>query len=74
MATKVKSGEKRAKGWLYFVKGDRLDVWKTKMARGRKKKKTTKKKATKKRTTKKRVVRKTTQRKTTRRKTTRRRR
>ena len=49
MAQKVKRGEKRAKGWLYFVKGANLDVWKAKMARGRKKKKTTKRKATKRR-------------------------
>lgn len=36
MAQKVKSGEKREKGWLYFVKGKNLEVWKAKMARGRK--------------------------------------
>ncbi len=45
MAVKCKSGEKRQDGWLYFVKGKDLEVWKAKMARGgRKKKKATKKK------------------------------
>ncbi|MBI2663488.1 hypothetical protein HYX15_03080 [Candidatus Woesearchaeota archaeon] len=37
MAVKVKAGEKRESGWLYFVKGKALEVWKAKMARGRKK-------------------------------------
>jgi len=36
---KVKSGEKRQKGFLYFVKGDNLEIHKAKMARGRRKKK-----------------------------------
>ena len=47
MAQKIKSGEKRAKGWLYFVKGNNLEIWKAKMARGRKrsaKKKTARRK------------------------------
>jgi len=45
MAEKVKAGEKRQSGWLYFVKGDNLEIWKAKMARGgkRKSKSTTKK-------------------------------
>jgi len=43
MAQKIKSGEKRAKGWLYFVKGNNLEIWKAKMARGRKRKSTKKK-------------------------------
>ncbi|MBS3147195.1 hypothetical protein J4471_05890 [Candidatus Woesearchaeota archaeon] len=38
MAEKVKSGEKRQSGWLYFVKGNNLEIWKAKMARGGKKK------------------------------------
>lgn len=38
MATKVRAGEKRQSGWLYFVKGNNLEVWKAKMARGGKKK------------------------------------
>ena len=37
MAVKVKAGEKRESGWLYFVKGKTLEIWKAKMARGRKK-------------------------------------
>jgi len=36
---KVKEGEKRQPGYLYFVKGENLEVYKTKMARGRKPKK-----------------------------------
>ncbi len=52
MATKVKSGEKRAKGWLYFVKGNNLEVYKAKMARGRKKSRKKAKKTTKRRTAK----------------------
>ena len=39
MSEKCKAGEKRQTGWLYFVKGDKLDIWKAKMARGGKKKK-----------------------------------
>lgn len=35
----VYEGEKRQKGYLYFVKGDDLMVYKVKMARGGKKKK-----------------------------------
>ncbi len=38
MAEKVKAGERRQSGWLYFVKGDGLEIWKAKMARGGKKK------------------------------------
>jgi len=54
MSVKCKAGEKRQSGWLYFVKGMGLEVWKAKMARGgRKKKKGAKKKATKKKATKK---------------------
>ena len=51
MAQKCKHGEKRQPGWLYFVRGDNLEVWKAKMARGgrKKKKKAKKKKAVKKR-------------------------
>ena len=30
---KCRAGEKRAKGFLYFVKGDNLDIWKTPMKR-----------------------------------------
>jgi|TARA_B100002003_G_C13816971_1_gene402376 hypothetical protein len=59
MAVRVKSGESRESGWLYFVKGKTLEVWKAKMARGRKKgsgkKKVAKRKtATKRKTTTKR--------------------
>lgn len=54
MSVKVKSGEKREKGWLYFVKGDKLEIFKAKMARGGKKKK----KAVKKKVVKKKVVKK----------------
>ena len=54
MSVKCKAGEKRESGWLYFVKGNALEVWKAKMARGgRKKKKGAKKKAKKKATKKK---------------------
>ncbi|MDP6642415.1 MAG: hypothetical protein QGF74_03485 [Candidatus Nanoarchaeia archaeon] len=63
MAVRVKSGESRESGWLYFVKGKTLEVWKAKMARGRKKG-SGKKKATKRKTT---AKRKTTKRKTTKR-------
>ncbi len=38
MAVKVKAGEKRQAGWLYFVKGKTLEIWKARMARGRKRK------------------------------------
>ena len=38
MSEKVRSGERRQAGWLYFVKGDNLEVWKARMARGGKKK------------------------------------
>lgn len=38
---KVKEGEKRRDGFLYYVKGDNLDVYRTKMAKGRKKSKKT---------------------------------
>lgn len=49
MSVKCKADEKRESGWLYFVKGNALEVWKAKMARGgRKKKKSVKKKAVKK--------------------------
>ncbi|MBU1204071.1 MAG: hypothetical protein KKG60_03320 [Nanoarchaeota archaeon] len=52
MATQVKKGEKRQEGFLYYVKGNNLEVFKVKMARGgkrkKKAKKTTKKKAKKK--------------------------
>lgn len=51
MAQKVKPGETRQPGWLYFVKGQNLEIWKAKMARGgrkKKAKKTPKKKAKKK--------------------------
>jgi len=53
MGVKVKAGEKRESGWLYFVKGANLEVFKAKMARGGKKKKKTAKKTTKKATKKK---------------------
>jgi len=36
---KVYEGETRQKDYLYFVKGDNLEVWKAKMSRGGKKKK-----------------------------------
>jgi hypothetical protein len=36
---KVKFGEKRQEGFLYFVKGKNLEIFKVKMARGGKKKK-----------------------------------
>lgn len=36
---KVKEGEQRKDGYLYFVKGDDLEVYKAKMARGGRKKK-----------------------------------
>lgn len=39
MSEKVKEGETRQEGWLYFVKGENLEVWKAKMQHGRKKKK-----------------------------------
>lgn len=39
---KVKEGETRQEGWLYFVKGENLEVWKAKMSRGRKAKKKSK--------------------------------
>ena len=39
MSVKCKAGEKRQSGWLYFVKGMGLEVWKAKMARGGRKKK-----------------------------------
>ena len=39
MAEKVRAGEKRQPGWLYFVKGNSLEIWKAKMARGGKRKK-----------------------------------
>lgn len=39
---KVKAGEQREAGWLYFVKGENLEVWKAKMSRGRHKSKKTK--------------------------------
>lgn len=45
---KVKAGEQRQSGYLYFVKGMDLQVYKTKMARGRKKAKKTSKKTSKK--------------------------
>lgn len=38
MAIPVKKGEKRQSGWLYFVKGENLQVHKAKMSRGKKKK------------------------------------
>lgn len=38
MSERVKAGEKRQKGWLYFVKGNDLQIHKAKMARGRRKK------------------------------------
>ena len=38
MAEKVRAGERRQSGWLYFVKGDNLEIWKAKMARGGKRK------------------------------------
>lgn len=34
---KVKKGEQREAGWLYFVKGENLEVFKCKMARRGKK-------------------------------------
>ena len=40
---KVKAGETRQSGWLYFVRGDELEVWKAQMARGGKKSKKKKK-------------------------------
>jgi|TARA_Y100000310_G_scaffold159627_1_gene159301 hypothetical protein len=59
MSQKVKAGEQRESGWLYFVKGKTLEVWKAKMARGgRKKKKTAAKKTTKRKTVKKKAKRK----------------
>lgn len=36
---RVKAGEKRQEGFLYFVKGKNLEVFKTKMARGGRRKK-----------------------------------
>lgn len=41
MGVKLKKPEKRAKGWLYYLKGNIIPAgaWKAKMARGRKKKK-----------------------------------
>ena len=39
MAEKVKEGETRQEGWLYYVKGEDLQIWKAKMARGRRGKK-----------------------------------
>jgi hypothetical protein len=36
---KVKKGETRKEGYLYFVKGKDLEVYKTKMSRGGRKKK-----------------------------------
>ena len=38
MAEKVRAGEKRQSGWLYFVKGNNLEIWKARMARGGKRK------------------------------------
>lgn len=38
MSEKVKEGELREEGYLYFVKGENLEVYKAKMSRGRKKK------------------------------------
>lgn len=57
---KVKSSEKRQDGFLYFVKGKDLTVYKVKMARGgkKKKKKAAKKKVVKKKTTKKKAKKK----------------
>ena len=43
-STKIKSGETRQSGFLYFVKGNDLQVYKSKMARGGKRKKTSAKK------------------------------
>ncbi len=45
MSEKVKAGEKRQSGWLYFVKGTNLEIWKAKMARGGKRKSKAKAKA-----------------------------
>jgi len=42
VSIKVKPGEKRADGFLYFVKGKDLEVYKAKMARGGKRKKKSK--------------------------------
>lgn len=39
VSTRCKPGEKRAEGFLYFVKGKNLEIWKAKMARGGKRKK-----------------------------------
>ncbi len=36
---RVKDGERRQDGYLYFVKGKNLEVFKTKMARGGRRKK-----------------------------------
>ena len=47
MAQKVKAGEERQAGWLYFVKGENLELWKAPMSRGKKRSKA--KKSSKKR-------------------------
>ena len=39
MSEKVRAGEKRQKGYMYFVSGENLQIMKAKMARGGKRKK-----------------------------------
>lgn len=39
VSIKVQPGETRQPGFLYFVKGEKLEVFKAEMSRGRKKKK-----------------------------------